>query len=634
MILLNQSIFVVNFCLAFQVVAVLNAPALFREVYDEKCEVCNKSKPVVFLDPCLHRLCATCAYDADFKNKSKCLVPSCKRNIEYYHIINDNGLCYICKEEASTITIIPCYHKVGNACAYEQKLSQTARCPQCQSVVTCFKGSEPIKNFCQNCYDEIGIKIMKHCYHYIGKNCLNEIKDSTKCPVKNCEQIQDDISENDSEQECCICSLEKSLKVTLIPCNHKICNDCANELIIQKISECPLCREQIVYFNKIELIERCPCREELRHVVLEPCLHKIGVDCADFISNKMYYQPKCPICSKNIEVFRTDGVTVLNVASLFREVGDEKCEVCNKTKPLVFLVTCLHRLCATCAYDVWFKNEGNCLVQSCGKLVYNFEHINDNGLCYTCKEEASSVVLFPCFHKIGNSCAYKQDEQQLLLKFRQQTYILPWKCPQCYTIVEGTIKRNSIKHFCNSCTVEIAVKIMKHCKHYICQICINKNKNFNKCPVEYCEQIQDDSSENDDEEVCFICQFEKPLTVILNPCGHKMCNDCANELLARHMIQCPLCKKEIVFYKNIKSIEKCACKNELRHVVLKPCLHSIGINCAKHISDNNYQPMCPICSKKVELFHTDDPRINNLLNPSSIKHIINVTYQNLLSQKK
>ncbi|XP_050533955.1 uncharacterized protein LOC126901514 isoform X6 [Daktulosphaira vitifoliae] len=524
MILLNQSIFVVNFCLAFQVVAVLNAPALFREVYDEKCEVCNKSKPVVFLDPCLHRLCATCAYDADFKNKSKCLVPSCKRNIEYYHIINDNGLCYICKEEASTITIIPCYHKVGNACAYEQKLSQTARCPQCQSVVTCFKGSEPIKNFCQNCYDEIGIKIMKHCYHYIGKNCLNEIKDSTKCPVKNCEQIQDDISEN--------------------------------------------------------------------------------------------------------------GVTVLNVASLFREVGDEKCEVCNKTKPLVFLVTCLHRLCATCAYDVWFKNEGNCLVQSCGKLVYNFEHINDNGLCYTCKEEASSVVLFPCFHKIGNSCAYKQDEQQLLLKFRQQTYILPWKCPQCYTIVEGTIKRNSIKHFCNSCTVEIAVKIMKHCKHYICQICINKNKNFNKCPVEYCEQIQDDSSENDDEEVCFICQFEKPLTVILNPCGHKMCNDCANELLARHMIQCPLCKKEIVFYKNIKSIEKCACKNELRHVVLKPCLHSIGINCAKHISDNNYQPMCPICSKKVELFHTDDPRINNLLNPSSIKHIINVTYQNLLSQKK
>ncbi|XP_050547197.1 uncharacterized protein LOC126908908 isoform X3 [Daktulosphaira vitifoliae] len=251
MILLNQSNFVVNFCLAFQVVAVLNAPALFREVYDEKCEVCNKSETVVFLNPCLHRLCATCAYDADFKNKSKCLVPSCKRNIEYYHIINDNGLCYICKEEASTITIIPCYHKVGNACAYEQKLSQTARCPQCQSVVTCFKGS-------------------------------------------------------DSEQECCICSLEKSLKVTLIPCNHKICNDCANELIIQKISECPLCREQIVYFNKIELIERCPCREELRHVVLEPCLHKIGVDCADFISNKMYYQPKCPICSKNIEVFRTD----------------------------------------------------------------------------------------------------------------------------------------------------------------------------------------------------------------------------------------------------------------------------------------------------------------------------------------
>ncbi|XP_050547193.1 uncharacterized protein LOC126908907 isoform X2 [Daktulosphaira vitifoliae] len=298
MILLNQLI-IVSFCLAFQ-------------VYDEKCEVCYESKPVVFLNPCLHRLCATCAFNAHYKNEQVCLVPSCRGYIKNYENINDNGLCYSCKEEASSVTIIPCFHKIGNSCAYEQICSKSKRCPQCYFSIPYFFKIKLINNVCQNCYNEIGVKIMKHCHHYIGKNCINKYKDHTKCPVKNCEKIQDHSLKNDSEKVCCICLIKRSLTVTLKPCYHKICNDCANELTVLNITECPLCRENIVYFNNIELIERCSCKKELRHVVLEPCLHKIGMNCAKYISNNNY-QPKCPMCSENIEFFRTDEPHMSNL---------------------------------------------------------------------------------------------------------------------------------------------------------------------------------------------------------------------------------------------------------------------------------------------------------------------------------
>ncbi|XP_050535126.1 uncharacterized protein LOC126902144 [Daktulosphaira vitifoliae] len=297
----------IDFCLVFQVVAVLNVASLFREGNSDLCEVCYKSKPVVFLKPCLHRLCATCAFNA----RNLCKVSSCEKLIKNYENINDNGLCYSCKEEASTVTIKSCFHKIGNTCAHYQLNTKTEICPQCKLTVSDFFRLEEVKNFCQNCNDELSVKKLKHCNHFVGQNCINKNKTS-KCPVKNCNQIQDHTLENDSEQTCCICRLEKTLSVTLSPCYHKICNDCANELSLKNGTKCPICREPILRYKNIELIERCACKEELRHVVLKPCLHRIGIICADYISNKSEYYPKCPICRIKIEEFCIDDPHISN----------------------------------------------------------------------------------------------------------------------------------------------------------------------------------------------------------------------------------------------------------------------------------------------------------------------------------
>ncbi|XP_050547835.1 uncharacterized protein LOC126909456 [Daktulosphaira vitifoliae] len=230
---------------------------------------------------------------------------------------------------------------------------------------------------------------------------------------------------------------------------------------------------------------------------------------------------------------------------------------------------------------------------------------------------------------------------------------------------------------------------MKYCHHYVGQNCIDKNIDFTKCPVKNCEQSHDHSSENDDEKLCCSCLLvkpltvtlnpcchemckdctdeqtlqntndcplckekivyfeninneklccscllEKPLPVTLNPCCHKMCNDCANELTVQNITNCPLCREQIVLFKNIKLIERCACKQELQRVVLQPCHHKIGIACANIISNKkNYQPKCPICSKKVLQFYTDEPHINKSLNPSYLRRMKNVMLYYLNIQK-
>ncbi|XP_050533979.1 uncharacterized protein LOC126901526 isoform X2 [Daktulosphaira vitifoliae] len=286
--------------------ALINLEALFRECDYDLCEICHLLKPEIILKPCLHRVCVTCAFEA----KNICTIPSCKKWTNNFESFNDNGLCYSCKEEASTVTTFPCFHKVGNICANES-YSPFHRCPQCGIKASYFFKLVRLKNDCQNCSDELAVKKMKHCNHFIGQICINRNK-TNKCPVKNCNHIQDHSSENDSEQTCCICRLEKTLSVTLSPCYHKICNDCANELSLQKNYICPLCREPIKRFKNIELIERCACKEELRHVVLKPCLHRIGIICADYISNKSEYHPKCPICRVKVEEFCHDEPLIRN----------------------------------------------------------------------------------------------------------------------------------------------------------------------------------------------------------------------------------------------------------------------------------------------------------------------------------
>ncbi|XP_050547290.1 uncharacterized protein LOC126908976 isoform X6 [Daktulosphaira vitifoliae] len=236
-----------------KVVAIINLEALFRECDYELCEMCYKVKPEVILKPCLHRVCVGCA----FKTKYVCKIPSCKLFITNYDNIKDNGLCYACKEESSTVTMLPCFHKIGNSCGFYKLFSKTDRCPQCDLKVNEFKKLEAVKNsYCQNCNDEQSVKKMKRCNHYVGHNCINRNK-TTKCPVKMCNQIQDNSSEN-------------------------------------------------------ELIERCACKKELRHIVLKPCLHRIGIVCADFISNKSEYHPKCPICRVKVEEFCTDEPLISN----------------------------------------------------------------------------------------------------------------------------------------------------------------------------------------------------------------------------------------------------------------------------------------------------------------------------------
>ncbi|XP_050533974.1 uncharacterized protein LOC126901523 [Daktulosphaira vitifoliae] len=290
-----------------KVVAIINLEALFRECDYELCEMCYKVKPEVILKPCLHRVCVGCA----FNTKYECKIPSCKQYIRNYDNIKDNGLCYDCKEEASTVTMLPCFHKIGNSCGFYKLFSKTDRCPQCDLKVNEFKKLELVRNHCQNCRTELSVKKMKHCNHFVGQNCINRNK-TTKCPVKMCNQIQDHSSENDSEQTCCICKLEETLSVTLSPCYHKICNKCANELSLKYGTKCPLCREPILRYKNIELIERCACKEELRHVVLKPCLHRIGILCANFISNKNEYHPKCPICRVKVEEFCHDEPLIRN----------------------------------------------------------------------------------------------------------------------------------------------------------------------------------------------------------------------------------------------------------------------------------------------------------------------------------
>ncbi|XP_050547553.1 uncharacterized protein LOC126909175 [Daktulosphaira vitifoliae] len=152
MTLLNHSIFVVSFCLGFQVVAVSNVASLFRQDCDEKCEVCYKYKPVVFINPCLHRLCAKCAPIAYYQNDIKCLVRSCGKSIVTYENSNDNGLCYSCKEEASSVVLFPCLHKIGNTCAEIQVLYNSQFiCPQCHNEVADSAGKS-IKTICLNYY--------------------------------------------------------------------------------------------------------------------------------------------------------------------------------------------------------------------------------------------------------------------------------------------------------------------------------------------------------------------------------------------------------------------------------------------------------------------------------------------------
>ncbi|XP_050525055.1 uncharacterized protein LOC126896370 isoform X2 [Daktulosphaira vitifoliae] len=115
--------------------------------------------------------------------------------------------------------------------------------------------------------------------------------------------------------------------------------------------------------------------------------------------------------------------------------------------------------------------------------------------------------------------------------------------------------------------------------------------------------IYSSSCEEIDQGFCVVCQDDNvPLTVILNNCRHSICNYCANEMEAREVKNCPLCRTKIDKYENLVELPRCICKKELPSVVLSPCGHLLGNDCA--IKYKEEEIPCPneSCGKHIEKF--------------------------------
>ncbi|XP_050521524.1 uncharacterized protein LOC126894511 isoform X2 [Daktulosphaira vitifoliae] len=109
---------------------------------------------------------------------------------------------------------------------------------------------------------------------------------------------------------CCIC-LEEPLEVSMLPCNHQIGLNCANDNSTNpKIFKCPLCREPIIGYqfpsdtNGFDADLDCCCGNEISQLTLKPCNHRLGYACA-YNLNKEFKEgtTKCPKCGDLITRF-------------------------------------------------------------------------------------------------------------------------------------------------------------------------------------------------------------------------------------------------------------------------------------------------------------------------------------------
>ncbi|XP_050544466.1 uncharacterized protein LOC126907319 [Daktulosphaira vitifoliae] len=137
----------------------------------------------------------------------------------------------------------------------------------------------------------------------------------------------------DGEEETCTICFEQPSIVIVKPCNHKICNRCANILNILKMFPwdpilCPWCVTKISHFDGIVKLETCKCKKELPTVTLKPCNHKIGNNCA--IEKEKVYLPKCSQC--NSEISSYDGLinepytNEIDDETLFRDIFQDQAD--------------------------------------------------------------------------------------------------------------------------------------------------------------------------------------------------------------------------------------------------------------------------------------------------------------------
>ncbi|XP_050535124.1 uncharacterized protein LOC126902141 [Daktulosphaira vitifoliae] len=289
-------------CIAFQL---FNLESVDGNKNAKNCQWCKKPAKIS-TRPCRHNLCVDCAAFINKDRNNMCPFSGCEKyTILSYERFDEHGLCTKCEKEASSVTIIPCFHRVGNLCSNNHDLGeQNKLCIICDTPFRKYLNKYEIENKCINCQKEYPMIIMRPCNHRIGPECYKQYMKSEKCPKCNIEVKL--ISYN--EKECSICGETDRKFVTLIPCLHKICNLCANNLMLNEILFCPFCKFELLQYVLLmaNFIKRCICRKELQEVTVHPCKHKVGVNCAEKSWEKAFVAPKCPECDEYIKYFDID----------------------------------------------------------------------------------------------------------------------------------------------------------------------------------------------------------------------------------------------------------------------------------------------------------------------------------------
>ncbi|UYM14240.1 CHY zinc finger protein [Endozoicomonas euniceicola] len=152
---------------------------------------------------------------------------------------NDRSDCGTVKLKARNAKKIKCC-----SCKEEQGFNEFCQkcgikfseyfCPHCQQ----FSGLKDSPHHCNKC----GICRIHgdSSFHCDGCGvCLdNHLKDNHPC------------SEKSAHEACCVCSESVFFGCKILPCGHKIHQNCANNIIKDGIKNCPTCQQRFVYEKK------------------------------------------------------------------------------------------------------------------------------------------------------------------------------------------------------------------------------------------------------------------------------------------------------------------------------------------------------------------------------------------------
>ena len=418
--------------------------------------------------------------DLCMKRCINCLLPVCNRcNIKYIKYKLNNFICEYCEIKCficsnNSLTYCDCCHK--SICENCMKIDND------NNLILC-KNDYSSNNIKENIGKYIVLEKYEKCL--ICKNKIEDINDLVKCKEAKCP----------NKFICYKCSLFCNICKKIICKNCSLyCNQCPKNTSLVSCKSCDSNTIKKCFKDNCDKKLCINCYNSCNQCSIILCdEHKNQcLNCEDVMCDKHF--SICKICDK--EGYKKACLKKCTYKCSFCEnMNNELCNKKNHEKNFVQRYNCEHNICLNCV-----KKCEKCkkIVKSCLTCTvdYYFEHCNycDKYKCFDCGKQCKKCEDYYCDYEHKCDLCNGIIKENTCLKCINLSRV---KCCFCKKSLRQCDECKKVLVCSKECYLENKNKKYKEhlCQMFICDECIDKNKNINDTAKKNLEDIKEKSFE-------------------------------------------------------------------------------------------------------------------------------------------